>query len=146
MSDMFCFQCEQSANGGCTKIGVCGKKPDVAALQDLLVYGLKGVAFWANEARKAGKKDVEVDRFMIEGLFTTVTNVDFDPEAIAIILRKCGTILNKAKALAGSVSGAIPEAAKWQPAGNTAALIAQGEAHGVKADQIGRASCRERVC
>lgn len=136
MSDMFCFQCEQAANGGCTKIGVCGKQPDVAALQDLLVFGLKGVAFWANEARKAGKKDAEIDRFMIEGMFTTVTNVDFDAEAIAVILRKCGTILNKAKALAGAVSGAIPEAAKWQPAVDTAALVAQGQAHGVKSDPI----------
>ena len=133
---MFCYQCEQAANGGCTKIGVCGKKPEVAALQDLLIFGLKGVAFWANEARKAGKKDVEVDRFMIEGLFTTVTNVDFDPEAIAKILKKCGTMLNKAKSLAGSVTGAIPEAAQWQPAGDTAALIQQGEAHGVKSVEI----------
>ena len=133
---MFCYQCEQAANGGCTKIGVCGKKPEVAALQDLLIFGLKGVAFWANEARKAGKKDVEVDRFMIEGLFTTVTNVDFDPEAIAKILHKCGTMLTKAKNLAGSVTGAIPEAAQWQPAGDTAALIQQGEAHGVKSVEI----------
>ena len=133
---MFCYQCEQAANGGCTKIGVCGKKPEVAALQDLLIFGLKGVAFWANEARKAGKKDAEVDRFMIEGLFTTVTNVDFDPEAIAKILHKCGTMLTKAKNLAGSVTGVIPEAAQWQPAGDTAALIQQGEAHGVKSVEI----------
>lgn len=133
---MFCYQCEQAANGGCTKIGVCGKKPEVAALQDLLIFGLKGVAFWANEARKAGKKDAEVDRFMIEGLFTTVTNVDFDPEAIAKILRKCGTMLTKAKNLAGSVTGAIPEAAQWQPASSTDELIKQGEAHGVKSVEI----------
>ncbi len=45
MSNMFCYQCEQAANGGCTKIGVCGKQPDVAALQDLLVYAMKGIAF-----------------------------------------------------------------------------------------------------
>ncbi|WP_404827046.1 hydroxylamine reductase [Desulfuromonas versatilis] len=133
---MFCYQCEQAANGGCTKIGVCGKQPDVAALQDLLVYGLKGIAFWANEARKNGKKDTEIDRFMIEGLFTTVTNVDFDAEAIAKILRKAGTILNKAKTLAGPVSGAVPAAAQWQPAADTAGLVAQGEAHGVKSDPI----------
>ena len=133
---MFCYQCEQAANGGCTKIGVCGKKPEVAALQDLLIFGLKGVSFWANEARKSGKKDAEIDRFMIEGLFTTVTNVDFDPEAIAKILQKCGTMLTKAKNLAGSVGGAIPEAAQWQPAGNTTALIQQGEAHGVKSVEI----------
>ena len=133
---MFCYQCEQAANGGCTKIGVCGKKPEVAALQDLLVFGLKGVAFWANEARKSGKKDAEVDRFMIEGLFTTVTNVDFDPEAIAKILQKCGTMLTRAKNLAGSVGGAIPEAAQWQPASTTNELIQQGEAHGVKSVEI----------
>ncbi len=133
---MFCYQCEQAANGGCTKIGVCGKKPDVAALQDLLIFGLKGVAFWANEARKAGKKDAEIDRFMHEGLFTTITNVDFDPEAIVKILRKCGTLLTKAKNLAGSVTGAIPEAAQWQPAGTTDELIKQGEAHGVKSNGV----------
>jgi hydroxylamine reductase len=133
---MFCYQCEQAANGGCTKIGVCGKKPEVAALQDLLIFGLKGVAFWANEARKSGKKDAEVDRFMIEGLFTTVTNVDFDPEAIAKILHKCGIMLTKAKNLADSVAGAVPEAAQWHPTGDTAALIRQGEVHGVKSVEI----------
>ena len=106
MDNMFCFQCEQAAQGtGCTKIGVCGKQPDVAALQDLLVYALKGIAFWADKARAAGKADSEIDRFMIEGLFTTVTNVDFDAEAIAKILRKAGTILKKAQALAGPVAG-----------------------------------------
>jgi hydroxylamine reductase len=134
--DMFCYQCEQAANGGCTKIGVCGKKPDVAALQDLLIYGLKGVAFWANEARKAGKKDAEIDRFMIEGLFTTVTNVDFDADAIAKILNKCDAILTKAKNLAGSVGGPIPEAAQLRLATGTAALVQQGEAHGVKSEEI----------
>jgi hydroxylamine reductase len=134
--DMFCYQCEQAANGGCTKIGVCGKKPDVAALQDLLIYGLKGVAFWADEARKAGKKDAEIDRFMIEGLFTTVTNVDFDADAIAKILNKCDAILTKAKNLAGSVGGPIPEAAQLRLATGTAALVQQGEAHGVKSEEI----------
>ena len=135
-SQMFCYQCEQAANGGCTKIGVCGKKPEVAALQDLLIFGLKGVAFWANEARKSGKKDVEIDRFMIEGLFTTVTNVDFDSDAIVKILHKCGTILTKAKNLAGAVNVAIPEAAQLQLATDTAGLIKQGEGHGVKSEEI----------
>ncbi|MCP3175821.1 hydroxylamine reductase [Desulfuromonas sp. KJ2020] len=134
---MFCYQCEQTANGtGCTKIGVCGKQPDVAALQDLLVYGLKGVAFYANEARKAGKKDAEVDRFMLEGLFTTVTNVDFDAEAIVKILKKCAQMRDKAKALAGPVVGNVPEAAQWQPAADTAGLVEQGEAHGVQSNGV----------
>ncbi len=134
---MFCYQCEQAASGtGCTKIGVCGKQPDVAALQDLLVYALKGIAFWGDKARTAGKKDSEIDRFMIEGLFTTVTNVDFDAEDIAKTLTKAGEILTKAKALAGPVAGDIPAPAQWQPAGDTAALVAQGEAHGIQSDAI----------
>ncbi len=137
MENMFCFQCEQAAQGtGCTKIGVCGKQPDVAALQDLLVYALKGIAFWADKARAAGKKDAEIDRFMIEGLFTTVTNVDFDAEDIAKTLRKAGTLLGKAKALAGPVGGTIPAAASFQPADSTADLVAQGAAHGVKSENI----------
>jgi hydroxylamine reductase len=133
---MFCHQCEQAANGGCTRIGVCGKQPDVAALQDLLIHGLKGIAFWANEARKTGKKNSEIDRFMIEGLFTTVTNVDFDTETIAKTLGKAGTILNQAQALAGPVSGTIPEAAQFKPAATTAELIQQGEAHGLNSEEI----------
>jgi hydroxylamine reductase len=135
--NMFCYQCEQAAQGtGCTKIGVCGKQPDVAALQDLLVYSLKGIAFWANEARKAGKKDSGIDRFMIEGLFTTVTNVDFDAAAIEKIIRKGAAIKDKAKVLAGPVNGTIPAAAQWQPAADLSGLVQQGEAHGLKSDAI----------
>ena len=65
---MFCYQCEQAAQGtGCTAVGVCGKQPEVAALQDLLVYTLKGVAFWADKARAKGAKDAEIDRFNRHG-------------------------------------------------------------------------------
>ena len=135
--NMFCFQCEQAAQGtGCTKIGVCGKQPDVAALQDLLVHALKGIAFWGDKARQAGKKDAEIDRFMIEGLFTTVTNVDFDAEDIAKVLRKATAIQAKAKSLAGPVAGTIPEAATWQPATDTAGLVRQGETHGIKSSTV----------
>ncbi len=134
--EMFCYQCEQAANGGCTKIGVCGKQPDVAALQDLLVHALKGIAFWGAKARQAGKKDPEVDRFMIEGLFTTVTNVDFDPEDIARALRKAASIQNRARNLAGPVDASIPEAATWQPAADTAGLAAQGESRGIRSRNI----------
>jgi len=135
--NMFCYQCEQAAQGtGCTKIGVCGKQPDVAALQDLLVHALKGIAFWADKARQAGKKDAGIDRFMIEGLFTTVTNVDFDAAAIEKIIRKGAVIKEQAKALAGPVSAPIPAAAQWQPASDLSGLVQQGEAHGLKSDAI----------
>ncbi|VBB05174.1 prismane alpha-bundle [Lucifera butyrica] len=75
MSDMFCFQCEQTAGGkGCTKIGVCGKKPEVANKQDELTCALIGLA----RAAAHGTPDAAVNELMLQGLFTTVTNVSFD--------------------------------------------------------------------
>ena len=73
---MFCFQCEQTAKGeGCTKIGVCGKNHDVASLQDLLIYALKGLSQVAVEGRKVGVTDVETNRFTCKATFSTLTNV-----------------------------------------------------------------------
>jgi hypothetical protein len=86
---MFCFQCEQTAQGrACTQIGVCGKNPEVAALQDLLIYSLKGLSIVASEGRKRGIYDREIDRFVCEAAFSTLTNVNFDPERIADLVRK----------------------------------------------------------
>ncbi|TLM88833.1 MAG: hydroxylamine reductase, partial [Actinobacteria bacterium] len=80
---MFCNQCEQAAHGtGCTKIGVCGKSPDVAALQDLLVHACRALSRAAVNA-PAGF-DLAVESALVEdALFTTLTNVDFDPQTIA---------------------------------------------------------------
>lgn len=87
---MFCYQCEQTGkDGGCTNIGVCGKKPDVAALQDLLVYALEELSFYAVEARKTGVEvDSTVNVLTIEGLFHTLTNVDFDPERLKEMIER----------------------------------------------------------
>ena len=94
---MFCNQCEQAANGtGCNISGICGKKPDVAALQDHLLYGLKSLALYAD---KIGR-NAEIDRFTIEGLFSTVTNVDFEPARIGGLIRRCYELKEKAKAAA----------------------------------------------
>jgi hydroxylamine reductase len=69
---MFCFQCEQTAKGeGCTKIGVCGKQPEVAALQDLLVYAVKGLSQVALEGRNVGIKDAAIDHFTCEAICQT---------------------------------------------------------------------------
>jgi len=88
---MFCYQCEQTAGGsGCTKIGVCGKNEDIQSLQDTLLYGLKGIAAYAFHARELGARDEEVDAFMHEGLFKTVTNVSFDINQYIGIVLKCG--------------------------------------------------------
>ena len=131
---MFCFQCEQAAKGtGCTVVGVCGKQPDVAALQDLLVFTLKGIAFWADKARANGVKDQEIDRFMIDGLFTTVTNVDFDAAAVSKFIVEGVRLRNKAKQLAGPFSGTVPAAAQdWALPASIEEQVKLGELHGVK--------------
>lgn len=130
---MFCYQCEQAANGGCSVVGVCGKQPDVAALQDLLVYTLKGIAFWAHKARENGVKDAEIDRFMIDSLFTTVTNVDFDAATISQMVTEAVRLRGKAKQLAGAFSGAVPPAAQdWELPASRDEQVKLGLLHGVK--------------
>jgi len=78
---MFCYQCQEAAKGeGCTVKGVCGKTDDVANLQDLLIYVLKGISVYAEEAQELGIQDESVGAFVNESLFATITNVSFDPE------------------------------------------------------------------
>ena len=128
---MFCYQCEQTAGGkGCTKIGVCGKQPDVAALQDLLVYALRGLSQIALEGRKVGVNDPGVGAFVCKALFSTLTNVNFDAGRIAELTRKAVTLRD---ALKGQVNGAggkgnlsTPQAT-FTPEGSIEALVAQGE-------------------
>jgi hydroxylamine reductase len=97
---MFCYQCEQTAGGsGCTKIGVCGKDADIQSLQDTLLFGLKGIAAYAYHARGLGARDEEVDAFMHEALFKTLTNVSFDPAQYLELVLKCGRINLKAMEL-----------------------------------------------
>jgi len=85
---MFCYQCEQTAKGtGCDRFGVCGKDPKTAVMQDLLVYVAKGVSNWAVRARKLGVINRDADVFVIEALFTTVTNVNFDSDTIINLIR-----------------------------------------------------------
>jgi hydroxylamine reductase len=111
---MFCYQCEQTAMGeGCTNIGVCGKDSETAVLQDLLVHVTKGVAQYAHRARELGASDHDVDLFVIKALFTTVTNVNFDPARVAECIRVAGKTRDKAKALyegAAKAAGKEPEA------------------------------------
>ncbi len=139
MSEMFCFQCEQAAQGvGCSKLGVCGKTPEVAALQNLIVRGLLGMGFWAHHARQKGAIDRDIDVHMIEALFTTVTNVDFDPDSCEAVARKTVTLRNQArelfeKANGGPYPGDIPEAATdWVIPESREKMIEFGRQHGVR--------------
>ncbi len=88
---MFCNQCEQTLNGsGCTDLGVCGKDPDMQSLQEILLYGVKGMAAYANHARRLGKTDEAVSAFIEEALFATMTNVNFDLESLLEMVLECG--------------------------------------------------------
>ncbi len=90
---MFCYQCEQTAGGtGCIKSGVCGKNEDIQSLQDTLLFGLKGIAAYAFHARELQAKSEEVDSFMHEALFKTVTNVSFDLSQYLDLVLKCGQV------------------------------------------------------
>ncbi len=137
--DMFCYQCEQTSKGsGCEKMGVCGKDPQVAALQDLLVFAIKGISQYANKARQAGVKDRDVDIFVVEALFSTMTNVSFDPARFELLLRKAANIKTKAKTLyeeACKKSGKTPEKlegpAQWTPAGTLDGLLQQASETGI---------------
>jgi hydroxylamine reductase len=135
---MFCFQCEQTAKGeGCTKIGVCGKQPDVAALQDLLIYTVKGLAQVAIESRNVGIKDTSVDHFTCEAIFSTLTNVDFDPDRFVTLIHKTVKLRDELKAkiaAAGGKTQFVQGPADFTPAAGRDALLAQGEKVGVKSD------------
>ncbi len=137
---MFCYQCEQTVNGkGCTTFGVCGKSPEVASLQDLLVEAAKGISMYATRARALGKSDHDTDVCVVEALFTTVTNVNFDPENLqGLLIKAAGArdrikgIYEAAAAAAGQTPEALTGAAAWQPASTLDELVAQGSAIGIE--------------
>ncbi|MBW2239786.1 MAG: hydroxylamine reductase [Deltaproteobacteria bacterium] len=135
---MFCFQCEQTAKGeGCTKIGVCGKKPEVAALQDLLIYVVKGLSLVAVAGRKAGIRDQEIDHFACEAIFSTLTNVDFDPGRFVELIRKTVNLRDELKAkvvAAGGKADFSEGPANFTPESTLEGLVTQGEKVGVKSD------------
>lgn len=127
---MFCNQCEQTAKGiACTKIGVCGKTEDVAALQDLLTYAIQGLSVVAVEARKNGIVDNEINRFTAEAVFACLTNVDFDSRRFETWINKAvelrESLKEKVKAAGGNTTFDAA-AANFTPADSLDGLIAQG--------------------
>ena len=129
--DMFCFQCEQTAKGtGCTVQGVCGKRPETASLQDLLVHAVKGIAMYAHRAGKLGLRDHEIDVFIIEALFSTITNVNFDPQRLQSLLLRAAQLRDQAQTLyqdackkANQTPEQLADPAVWQPANDLDGLI-----------------------
>ena len=132
---MFCYQCEQTAGGrGCVNFGVCGKDPKTAALQDLLIYTTQGISMYAKRAQDLGIRDREVDVFVLEALFATVTNVDFDPRRVEEMVLRAYQMKEKARNMylaACAQSGVSPEElsgpATWTPVSSFDGLVKQGE-------------------
>ena len=137
---MFCYQCEQTAQGlACRNHGVCGKAPDTASLQDLLVALAKGISQYAHRARAHGASDEGVDRFALEALFTTVTNVNFDSERLVVLIQRAAEMRDRARQLYEQSAGHEADAAvapggpAVMPIGSTfEELVKQGEEQGIE--------------
>ena len=133
---MFCYQCEQTAKGtGCTVQGVCGKLPEIAALQDLLLYSLMGLSQVAVEGRKVGVSDSDVNVFTVKAAFSTLTNVDFDPDRFVELIQQSIRLREKLKTqveAAGGNNGWPDGPAVFQAKTGLEALVKQGEQVGIK--------------
>lgn len=128
---MFCYQCEQTAKGkACTSVGACGKQPDVAALQDLLTYAVKGLSFYASEGRKVGVIDQDVNRFTTWALFTTLTNVNFDPEDFVSFINRAIELRDSLKERVRAAGGRVEfkeACASFKPEATLEGMVKQGE-------------------
>ncbi len=133
---MFCYQCEQTAKGeGCTKAGVCGKQPDVAALQDLLLYVTAELAFFAKKGLELKLANREVNLITVDALFHTLTNVDFDPERLKGMIEKVAAARDDliGKIASKGITTKLPGAkAATRPEGTIEGLVKQGEAAGLE--------------
>ncbi len=129
---MFCNQCEQTAKGiACTKIGVCGKGPSTAALQDLLIHALQGLSVYAVAGRAAGVVDSELNLFVCEAVFSTLTNVNFDNERLIPLIKKAVELRETMKEKVAAAGGKVEDnsaALSFTPAADSDGMVKQGEA------------------
>ena len=131
---MFCYQCEQTTKGtGCVLAGACGKDATTATLQDVLLHAAKGISMYAHRAAKLGARDRDIDVFTIEALFSTVTNVNFNPENLTVLIEQAAAVRDKAKTLyenacakAGKQCEDLHGPAAWKPARGIEGLVRQG--------------------
>ncbi|QAA76496.1 MAG: Hydroxylamine reductase [Candidatus Bipolaricaulis sibiricus] len=154
---MFCYQCEQAAAGqGCTVSGVCGKDPEVAALQDLLLQLTKEISWLAHQARVREARDEAVDAYVAEALFTTVTNVNFDPRRLQSVIAEGIRVRDRGEGLYRGVSRAagrepdpVPHSLPIPDVRDRDALVALGRtvspATRIAADGAERAGLAELV-
>lgn len=108
--NMFCYQCQEAAKGtGCTIAGVCGKKSNVANMQDLLMFVMKGISIYSTAARKKGHEDAEVNKFIFDGLFATITNANFDREVFINKVHKGLELRDRMRVAAEKAGADLPE-------------------------------------
>jgi hydroxylamine reductase len=132
---MFCYQCEQTVGGkGCTKVGVCGKTPEIANLQDLLLYQLKGISCYVKPLIDGGKKiDKALVKFVENSLFTTLTNVNFDPEVHVKLLKESQEIKESLRKEAPAK--VYPSAAKYDLSDTKDEMLKDSVQAGIMFDQ-----------
>lgn len=135
---MFCYQCEQTKGGkGCTTLGVCGKTPAVAALQDLMIHALKGLSIAAAAGRKVGISDQHTNRFTCMALFSTLTNVEFDPYRFEDLLIESVALRDKMIAAvksAGATVGTDNDAVTFKLKPTLEGMVAQGKKYGLMSE------------
>ena len=122
--EMFCYQCEQTANGrGCTKMGVCGKTPEIANLQDLLIFQIKGISCYGKVLVEAGEHmDKTIVSFIENVLFTTLTNVNFDADVHVALLRESQKIKDDIRSVVGEIKNPTAHASYRLPETKTEML------------------------
>jgi len=146
---MFCYQCEQTAKpAGCTSNGVCGKDPETSALQDLLIYAVKDISRYAHRAYELGASDRKVDVFTVKALFSTLTNVNFDPSRFVQLIKQAANMKEKARKLYEDVrkkAGRTPEVLScpvnwWKETRNIDELVRKGRAVTIqnRLDELGQ--------
>jgi hydroxylamine reductase len=133
---MFCYQCQETAkNSGCTIKGVCGKAPDTAGLQDLLLYVLRGISIWALQANNQGALDQRYGQFVTKALFATITNTNFDNERIIALIRQGLSLREELRMSCGSsLTDDVPDAATWF-SDDPGEFLAKAESIGVLATE-----------
>ena len=119
MMDMFCFQCQETARGsGCTKMGVCGKDAYLANMQDLLIYVCKGISVYSTKARKLGIENNKVSKFIVDSLFMTITNANFDQAAFIEKIKEGFDVREEIKKqylnAGGNLNQELPDCAIWE--------------------------------
>ncbi|MBF8982391.1 hydroxylamine reductase [Lutibacter sp. B2] len=133
---MFCYQCEQTAGGkACVKMGVCSKDPIVASLQDILIHQLKGIGFYGQKCLEKGEKlSNEINNFVVDTMFSTLTNVNFDPKIFVEYIKKGNEIKKELKGKAGDIQN-IPKHADYIAPDTMDDMLKDGERIGIMVDE-----------